>query len=72
MSSLLNRPLGPAAAPYFTDAAFLAPALGHPPTLILGPGDAAMAHQTDEHCTLSAIRTAADAYFEIGRQWCGI
>jgi acetylornithine deacetylase/succinyl-diaminopimelate desuccinylase-like protein len=31
-----------------------------------------MAHQTDEHCTLSAIRTAADAYFEIGRQWCGI
>ncbi len=72
MSSLLNQPIDPAAAPYFTDAAFLSPALGHPPTLILGPGNAAMAHRTDEYCTLSAIRAAANAYFEIGRQWCDI
>lgn len=62
----------PAAAPYFTDAAFLTPALGSPPTLILGPGDAEMAHRTDESCSIEAIETAAVIYFEIGRRWCGI
>ena len=65
-------PAVPAAAPYFTDAAFLTPALGSPPTLILGPGEAAMAHKTDESCSIAAMEAAASIYFEIGRHWCCI
>ncbi|MCG2779115.1 MAG: M20 family metallopeptidase [Desulfobacterales bacterium] len=33
---------------YFTDASVLTPAFGNPPTLILGPGEPAMAHKLDE------------------------
>lgn len=71
-AGVLGKAIRPAAAPYFTDAAFLTPALGNPPTLILGPGEAAMAHKTDESCSIKAIVTAAEIYFEIGRRWCGI
>ena len=54
---------------YLTDASALGPALGHPPTLILGPGEASQAHQTDEYCLVRNIRQAAEIYFEIGRAW---
>lgn len=57
-------------APYFTDAAFLKPALGEPPTLILGPGDAAMAHKTDEYCSVDMLRAAVEIYSEIAHRWC--
>jgi succinyl-diaminopimelate desuccinylase len=39
----------PRTAPYFTDASALTPAFNNPPTIILGPGEAAKAHQTDEY-----------------------
>ena len=42
----------PRTAPYFTDASALTPAFGNPPTIILGPGEAAKAHQTDEYCSV--------------------
>jgi succinyl-diaminopimelate desuccinylase len=54
---------------YFTDASILTPAFGHPPTLILGPGEPGMAHKTDEWCRISAIETACEAYTEIARRW---
>ena len=57
-------------ATYFTDAAALRPAYGDPPTLILGPGEPQMAHQTDEYCVTERIREAVDAYAEIIRRWC--
>jgi len=57
-------------APYFTDAGFLKPALGDPPTLILGPGDAEMAHKTDEYCALDKLAAAVEIYEEIARRWC--
>ena len=57
---------------YFTDASVLTPALGNPPTLILGPGDPVMAHKTDEFCYISKIEEASEAYLEIGRKWCGL
>lgn len=47
----------------------LTPALGHPPTLLLGPGDPGQVHQTDEHCLAANIAQAADLYEAIGRQW---
>lgn len=59
-------------APYFTDAAFLKPALGQPPTILFGPGDAEMAHKTDEWCDLGKLELAEEAYFEILRRWCEV
>jgi len=56
---------------YFTDASALTPALGTPPTVIIGPGEAAQAHQTDEWCEVNKIRQAVDIYLEIARTWCG-
>jgi succinyl-diaminopimelate desuccinylase len=57
---------------YFTDASVLAPALGNPPTLILGPGEAYQAHQTDEWCLVDNIQQAAEIYLNIARSWCRI
>ena len=57
-------------APYFTDASALTPACGNPPTLILGPGDMALAHQTDEYCDVAMIEDAAEIYETIARRWC--
>ncbi len=68
--TLGHRPR-PAAAPYFTDAAALAPALGGPPAVILGPGELALAHQTDEWCETAKIEAAAVLYGEVARRWCG-
>ena len=56
-------------ASYFTDASVLTPALGNPPTLIMGPGEPEMAHKTDEFCHGSKILVAAEAYFAIARRW---
>jgi len=57
---------------YFTDASVLTPALGSPPTIILGPGEPVMAHKTDEFCYISKIEEASAAYLEIARKWCGL
>jgi len=60
------------AATYFTDAAALGAAYDNPPTIILGPGEPQMAHQTDEYCLLVHVETAVAAYEEIATQWCRI
>ena len=59
-------------APYFTDASALTPALGSPPTVILGPGELALAHQTDEYCLVSRIERATEIYSQLIRRWCRI
>ncbi|MDA0360007.1 MAG: M20 family metallopeptidase [Proteobacteria bacterium] len=59
-------------ATYFTDAAALTPAYGSPPTLILGPGEASMAHQTDEYCVLDRVEASVDMYKDIISDWCEI
>jgi succinyl-diaminopimelate desuccinylase len=59
-------------APYFTDASALTPALGGVPTVILGPGPAAMAHQTDEWCEVARIDEAVEIYQRLIARWCGI
>jgi succinyl-diaminopimelate desuccinylase len=60
------------AAPYFTDASALTPALGGVPTVILGPGPAHMAHQTDEWCEIARIEEAAEVYRRLIAGWCGV
>jgi succinyl-diaminopimelate desuccinylase len=59
----------PRGAPFFTDASVLTPAMNGVPTLILGPGETAMAHKTNEYCVVSKIEAAVDLYTEIGQQW---
>lgn len=54
---------------YFTDGSVLAPAFKNPPAVILGPGDPAMAHKTDECCCVSKIEEIAEAYVEIAEKW---
>ena len=66
-----DRPSHPALVPYFTDASVLKPALGDVPTVILGPGEPQMAHQTDEYVHVSRIREATARYEALIRRWCG-
>jgi succinyl-diaminopimelate desuccinylase len=63
-------PRAPRAAPYFTDAAALTPAFGGAPTVILGPGETGLAHQTDEYCLIERIEQAVEMYVELARRWC--
>lgn len=52
-------------AAYLTDASVLTPWLGGVPTIILGPGEAEMAHQVDEFCYIDSIRNAYQLYMDI-------
>jgi len=64
-----ERP-GPRGINYFTDASVLTPAYGNVPTVILGPGEAQMAHKTDEYCSISKIEQSFEIYTELMRKWC--
>jgi succinyl-diaminopimelate desuccinylase len=66
---LKERPV-PRGVTYFTDASFLTPAFGNAPTIILGPGEPTQAHKTDEFCYTHKIKEAAEAYYEIAKDWC--
>src|SRR5260221_1228713 len=61
--------IDPRGAPFFTDASVLTPAMDGVPTLILGPGETAMAHKTNEYCLISKIDAAVDLYTEIDQRW---
>jgi len=67
---ITGKPAEVATAPYFTDASVLTRALGSPPTVILGPGELALAHQTDEYCMVERIDEAAEIYAGLMRKWC--
>ena len=69
MSGILGERAEVKTAPYFTDASALTPAYGGVPTVILGPGETAMAHQTDEYCVVERIGQAVEAYIEIAKRW---
>jgi succinyl-diaminopimelate desuccinylase len=70
MGPILGEKPVPRVATYFTDAAALNQAYNNPPTVILGPGEPQMAHQTDEYCVVERVRSAVAAYQEIIRRWC--
>lgn len=72
MQPFLGARPQPRAATYFTDAAALNIAYDTPPTVILGPGEAQMAHQTNEYCVIERIGESVAAYEEIARRWCGL
>lgn len=70
-ADILGETPEPRGATYFTDASALTPALGGIPTIILGPGEAAMAHQTDEYCLVSRIDQAVHIYARLIDTWEG-
>ena len=53
------------AASFLTDASVLTPWLDNAPTVILGPGEPEMAHQTDEYCYVDKIIESVTLYKEI-------
>jgi succinyl-diaminopimelate desuccinylase len=62
----------PKTAPYNTDAGNLLKAYAGAPTVVLGPGEPQLAHQTDEYCSTARLREAVAIYEAIIRDWCGI
>lgn len=60
----------PRTATYMTDAANLLKAYRGAPTVVLGPGEPQMAHQTDEWCSQERIRQAVALYEAIIKDWC--
>ena len=72
MAPLLDEEIEARTATYFTDAAALTPAYGGVPTVILGPGEAHMAHQTDEYCLVYRIDQAVEAYRQLALSWRGL
>ncbi|MCL4371484.1 MAG: M20/M25/M40 family metallo-hydrolase [Chloroflexi bacterium] len=52
----------PAGAPFGTDASELAPAI---PCVVLGPGDIAQAHTSEEWVELEQVAQAAEVYAEL-------
>jgi succinyl-diaminopimelate desuccinylase len=65
-----GRPVVPAGAPYFTDASALVPGFGHPATIVLGPGEAAQCHKTDEFCRVDRILEAEAIYRDLILRLC--
>lgn len=55
---------------YFTDGSAMKPAMGNPPTLILGPGEPSQAHQTNEFCFVDKIIEAVEIYKRIADFCC--
>jgi len=66
-----SEPLEARTAPYMTDAANLLKVYSGAPTVVLGPGEAAMAHQTDEYCSMERIRQSVSIYEALIRDWTG-
>jgi len=66
---ITGEKIQPRSVAFFTDASALKPAYDDVPTVILGPGEAAMAHQTDEYCRVDRIQQAVDIYCQIIRDW---
>jgi succinyl-diaminopimelate desuccinylase len=64
-------PPAPRTGSYFTDAAALRLPLGLPPTVILGPGEPELAHQTDEYCRVDRILEATTLFSDLIDDWCG-
>jgi succinyl-diaminopimelate desuccinylase len=70
VASATGEKARPGSATYFTDASVLTPAYGGVPTVVLGPGEMALCHQTDEWCSVARIEQAVEAYLRIARRWC--
>ncbi|MDT0650638.1 M20 family metallopeptidase [Autumnicola edwardsiae] len=55
----------PKSLPYLTDGSVLQKAYNNVPTIIVGPGQTEMAHQTDEFCYTAKLEEAVEIYKNI-------
>jgi succinyl-diaminopimelate desuccinylase len=62
----------PRTATYNTDAGNLLKAYAGAPTVVLGPGEAKLAHQTDEYVSMDRIRQSVAIYEALIRDWCAL
>jgi len=69
VAEVTGEPTEVRTATYFSDASILVPALGDAPTLILGPGEPTLAHQTDEWCSVARIHQACTIYRRMIADW---
>src|SRR5260221_3820310 len=67
---VLGKEPRPRSLTYMTDAANLLKVYKSAPTVVVGPGEAQMAHQTDEWGSVERIRESVSIYEEIIRDWC--
>jgi len=65
---VLERHLDPRGVSYYTDASVLGPASGAP-VIILGPGEADLAHQTNEWLSVDKLHRAARVYARLATDW---
>jgi len=70
VGSELGTAAEPRTATYMTDAANLLKVYKGAPTVVLGPGEPELAHQTDEWCSQERIRQAVALYEAIIKDWC--
>ncbi len=74
LMDILEKRLGsrpnPAGAPYFTDASALVPGFNNVATVVIGPGEAAQCHQTDEFCYVDHISAALEIYTALIHRIC--
>jgi succinyl-diaminopimelate desuccinylase len=59
-------------ATYNTDAGNLLKVYAGAPTVVLGPGEPQLAHQTDEYCSMERIGESVAIYEELIRDWCAL
>ncbi len=59
----------PKSLPYLTDGSVLQKNYGGVPTIILGPGEAEMAHKTDEFCYINKLEESYRIYRDIILKW---
>ena len=69
IAGVTGEPFEPRTATFFSDAAVLMPAMGDVPTLILGPGEPQLAHQTDEWCSVERLNQATAIYRRLIVDW---
>lgn len=65
VAEVSGAPAIPGYVSYFTDASTLGRAMGGPQILLLGPGEAGLAHQTDEWCSVRNIETVSEMYYRL-------
>src|SRR5688572_9304106 len=63
-----ERPV-PRTLTFSTDGADLGRGFGGPPTVIVGPGEPTLAHQTDEWCSLERTRQSVEMFATLMRRW---
>jgi succinyl-diaminopimelate desuccinylase len=56
---------------FSTDGTDLKRGFGGPPAVILGPGEPALAHQTDEWCSLTRLGESVELFRTLMQRWAG-